>query len=141
MSDRPSDRAIARAYREACAIGAETYLPSIEDRARAIDAASPAQGDGRVPGAYVIPDGLPADTMQFELGWNACRDFVIARLSAAPQPPPAAPAEPAPSVKRAGRIMMSAHALCPTERSHPERMRWMAEYFMRELAKENASGR
>lgn len=28
-----------------------------------------------------------------------------------------------------GRVMMSAHALCPTEMPHPERMRWMANYF------------
>jgi hypothetical protein len=27
------------------------------------------------------------------------------------------------------QVMMSAHALCPTDKSHPDRMRWMAEYF------------
>lgn len=32
--------------------------------------------------------------------------------------------------KKHGQVMMSAHALCPTELSHPARMRWMAEYFM-----------
>lgn len=30
-------------------------------------------------------------------------------------------------------VMMSAFALCPDELSHPERMNWIAEYFMREM--------
>lgn len=30
----------------------------------------------------------------------------------------------------AGRIMQSAHALCPSDLSHPEKMRWMAKRFI-----------
>ena len=33
--------------------------------------------------------------------------------------------------KSAKSVMMSAHALVPTELSHPERMQWMADYFMK----------
>jgi len=36
--------------------------------------------------------------------------------------------------KEAWQVMMSADALCPTERSHPERMRWMAGYFLANFA-------
>lgn len=32
--------------------------------------------------------------------------------------------------KDAGRTMMSAHAYCPTDLPHPDRMRWMADYFL-----------
>jgi hypothetical protein len=55
----------------------------------------------------------------------------------------AAPADPVVSPGRSPQsIMMSAHALCPSEiTAHPARMRWMADYFMRELAKEQSRGR
>ena len=32
--------------------------------------------------------------------------------------------------RAAGAVMMSAHALCPTDMSHPRRMAWMAEHFL-----------
>lgn len=35
--------------------------------------------------------------------------------------------------RSAKSVMMSAHALCPTDLPHPERMQWMAEYFMKHL--------
>lgn len=54
---------------------------------------------------------------------NAC----IAE-DAAPQALPAT--EQAKVRREAGHVMMSAHALCPTEQAHPERMRWMAAYFL-----------
>lgn len=31
---------------------------------------------------------------------------------------------------KAGRVMMSAYALCPTDMPHPKRMQWMADYFL-----------
>jgi hypothetical protein len=30
-----------------------------------------------------------------------------------------------------GAVMMSAHSLCPTDMPHPERMRWIADYFLK----------
>lgn len=34
------------------------------------------------------------------------------------------------SPRSAGRVMMSAHSLCPTDLSHPDKMQWMAAYFL-----------
>ena len=33
------------------------------------------------------------------------------------------------AITRLGSVMMSVHALCPTDMPHPDRMRWMAEQF------------
>lgn len=35
-------------------------------------------------------------------------------------------------MKENWQIMMTAHSLCPVDISHPEKMRWIAEYFERE---------
>lgn len=50
---------------------------------------------------------------------------LIPCLACKPAPAPAAQAHS----KDDGRVMMSAHGLCPTDMSHPDRMRWMAKYF------------
>jgi hypothetical protein len=36
-----------------------------------------------------------------------------------------------------GEMVMSAHALCPTDMSHPKRMAWMAKVLTRALAEKN----
>ncbi len=38
------------------------------------------------------------------------------------------------TTKTARNVMMSAHALCSTDASHPERMQWMADYFLANYA-------
>jgi hypothetical protein len=40
----------------------------------------------------------------------------------------------APAPRQAGNVMMSAHALCPTDMPHPKRMEWMADYFLKHYA-------
>ncbi len=50
-------------------------------------------------------------------------------------PAPAAQADG----KDDGRVMMSAHALCPTDMPHPDRMRWMARYFREHAAQQSAT--
>jgi hypothetical protein len=40
----------------------------------------------------------------------------------------------APEEREPWQVMMSAHALCPTELSHPDKMRWMADYFLRAVS-------
>jgi hypothetical protein len=32
-------------------------------------------------------------------------------------------------INEAGRVMMKAHSYCPSDMSHPDKMRWMAAYF------------
>ena len=42
-------------------------------------------------------------------------------------------AEMSADAKDAGRVMQSAHALCPTDLPHPDRMRWLARYFLEHI--------
>jgi hypothetical protein len=63
-SGRPSDRAIAQAYREAFALGAETYLTSLDQRARELDAAHPVAAE-----AVDAPVAWRLDAVDPETKW------------------------------------------------------------------------
>jgi rubrerythrin len=43
--------------------------------------------------------------------------------------------------RTADRVMMSAHALCPLHLSHPDKMRWMAAYFLENYSASSSSVR
>lgn len=67
-----------------------------------------------------------AEDLAFQL-LRAFRDGHFAAALAVEPGNPANQAEP-------GRVMMSAHALCPTDMPHPKRMQWMADYFLKNVA-------
>jgi Lar family restriction alleviation protein len=96
---------------------------------------------------YFERTGTPRQSCIVECGNCGCRhessdegdNSGLSWNERTPATPPAPTTEPTakPITGLTGEMVMSAHALCPTDMSHPKRMAWMAKVLTRALAEKN----